>query len=78
MSHESWKKIYLDHKIEEHDFDKSPFPITADEIKIACQAFTSTGSKEPRILCKHDSREDRPQLFVENGLFLLPTRNAST
>lgn len=26
-------------------------------------------------MCKQDSREDRPQIFVQNGLFLLPTQN---
>jgi hypothetical protein len=28
-----------------------------------------------RILCKQDFREDRPSVFIENGLFLLPVRN---
>lgn len=71
----SWKKIFDDYKILEHDFDKSPFPISATQIKRSCQKFKETSEKEVRILCKQDSREDRPDVFVENGLFLLPVKN---
>ena len=28
-----------------------------------------------RILCKQDTRESRPQVFIESGLFLLPVKN---
>ena len=28
-----------------------------------------------RILCKQDTREDRPKVFRERGLFLLPAKN---
>lgn len=28
-----------------------------------------------RILCKQDSRQDRPDIFIENNLFLLPVKN---
>jgi hypothetical protein len=71
----SWKKIFEDYKIYEHDFDLRPFHITAEQIKRACQDFTETGQKEVRILCKQDSREDRPQVFVDRDLFLLPVTN---
>lgn len=71
----SWKKIFDDYKIHEHDFDKSPFPLSATQIKRACQKFKETGEKEVRILCKQDSREDRPDVFIKNGLFLLPVKN---
>lgn len=27
------------------------------------------------MLCKQDSREDRPEVFVEKGLFILPVKN---
>ena len=71
----SWKKIFDDYKILEHDFNKSPFPLSAEQIKRACQRFRETGEKEVRILCKQDSREDRPDIFIKNKLFLLPVKN---
>jgi len=71
----SWEKIFDDYNITSHDFDKSPFLITATQIKKACQDFTTTGQKEVRILCKQDRREDRPQVFIDKGLFLLPVKN---
>jgi len=71
----SWAKIFKDYKIRQHDFDKAPFVISAAQIKKACQKFTETNEKEVRILCKQDSREDRPQVFQKLGLFLLPINN---
>ena len=71
----SWKKIFDDYKILEHDFNKSPFSLSATKIKRACQRFKETGEKEVRILCKQDSREDRPDVFIKNQLFLLPAKN---
>lgn len=32
----SWKKIFDDYKILEHDFNKSPFSLSATQIKRAC------------------------------------------
>ncbi len=61
--------------MDKHDFSKSPFILTADQIKAVCQDFKKTAEKEVRILCKQDSREDRPQIFKDNGLFILPTHN---
>jgi len=74
-SNKSWEKIFKDYKIDKHDFSSSPFAISAKEIKVSCQDFTETGEKEPRILCKQDSRNDRPRIFTDNNLFLLPIRN---
>lgn len=71
----SWEKIFKDYNISEHDFDKSPFPISATQIKRACQEFKETGEKEVRILCKQDTREERPKIFKDNDLFLLPVKN---
>src|SRR3989338_2137584 len=71
----SWKKIFDDYKILEHDFDKSPFSLSATQIKRAYQKFKETSEKEVRILCKQDSREDRPDIFIKHKLFLLPVRN---
>lgn len=71
----SWDKIFKDYKILEHNFDKSPFLITASQIKKACQDFTETSEKEVRVLCKQDTREQRPQIFQDNDLFILPVKN---
>ena len=71
----SWKKIFDDYKILEHDFNKSPFPLSAAQIKKSCQRFKETGEKEVRILCKQDSRGSRPDVFKKHSLFLLPVKN---
>jgi hypothetical protein len=72
---ESWQKICDDYGILKHDFSKGPFVITNEQIKKSCQQFTRTVEKEVRILCKQDSREDRPKVFHDNSLFLLPIKN---
>jgi len=74
-NNKSWKKIFRDHKILEHDFNQSPYLLSAKQIKISCQRFKETSQKEVRILCKQDAREDRPHIFVKNNLFLLPVKN---
>ena len=71
----AWAAIFEQHGIYEHDFEKSPFEITAEQIKQATQHFAKTGQREVRILCKQDMREDRPKAFRERGLFILPIRN---
>ena len=32
-----WNAIFEKYDIDNHDFDAAPFPITANQIKIACQ-----------------------------------------
>jgi len=71
----SWEKIFNDYKILEHDFSKSPFALSAAQIKKSCQKFKETGEKEVRILCKQDTREQRPEILKKNKLFLLPVKN---
>ncbi|MCG8625621.1 MAG: hypothetical protein MJE68_26930 [Proteobacteria bacterium] len=71
----SWQTIFETYNIEGHDLTSAPFPITADKIKRACQNFTATSEKEPRILCTQTTRESRPHIFKQLGLFILPTRN---
>jgi len=75
MIDKAWDKIFQDYGINKHNFEKSPFSINARDIKTACQDFTETGEKEVRILCKQDKREDRPKVFKDSGLFLLPVKN---
>ena len=71
----SWDTIFERYSIHEHDFDAGLFEISAEQIRDACQHFQRTGQKEVRILCKQDSRESRPQVFCERGLFILPVKN---
>ncbi len=75
MNHKPWQSIFDTYKIHEHDFVKSPFTLTAEQIKKATAHFTSTTEREVRVLCKQDTRESRPQVFVDNNLFILPIKN---
>ncbi len=74
-NNKSWKKIFNKYNIHKHSFDKAPFPISAEQIKKACQEFEKTVAKEVRILCTQTCQEDRPDIFKEKGLFLLPVKN---
>jgi hypothetical protein len=75
MNSNSWNAIFDKYKIIEHDFDNKPYIINAEQIKQATTQFTKTNEREVRILCKQDSRENRPEIFIENNLFLLPVKN---
>ncbi len=77
MADKSWDAIFEKYEIHQHDFNKSPFPISADEIKKATSHFTKTNEKEVRILCYQNKREHRPKVFADNDLFLLPTKNGN-
>jgi hypothetical protein len=72
---ESWKSIFNAYNILNHDFAAQPFKITANQIKEATKHFSKTSEKEVRILCKQDSRDERPAIFIDNNLFLLPIKN---
>ena len=76
-SNKAWEKIFRDYDISNHDFENGPFELSAAQIKKSCQSFKKTGEKEPRILCKQETRSDRPTLFAEKGLFILPKKNGS-
>ena len=75
MNHEPWLAIFDRYKIDKHDFDQNPYIITAEQIKVATASFKTTNQREVRVLCKQDSREDRPQVFAENNLFIMPIKN---
>ena len=75
MNSNPWKEIFDKYKIHKHNFNKEPFLISAEQIKQATSHFTKTNEKEVRILCKQDTREDRPDVFIENNVFLLPVKN---
>lgn len=74
MKHEPWKAIFSKYNIYDHNF-KEPFRITAEQIKEATSHFKTTSEREVRVLVKQDHRESRPDVFVENGLFILPVKN---
>jgi hypothetical protein len=72
---ESWESIFKAYDILNHDFTSKAFKVTANQIKDATKHFGKTSEKEVRILCKQDSREERPKIFIDNDLFLLPVKN---
>ncbi|MEM9953493.1 MAG: hypothetical protein AAF846_17935 [Chloroflexota bacterium] len=75
MSDMAWQAIFDFYNVHDHNFADEPFYITSDAIKQATTKFTATRDREPRLLCKHDTRESRPQLFKDRDLFLLPVKN---
>jgi hypothetical protein len=70
-----WSVIFDAYEIHSHDFEAGPFEISAQQIKDATQHFTKTAEKEVRILCYQAERRDRPKVFSDNSLFLLPVKN---
>ena len=71
----SWEKIFDDTRMAQHDFSQGPFVLEAEQIKRSCQNFKRTAEKEVRILCKQDTRADRPKVFRDNNLFILTKHN---
>jgi hypothetical protein len=50
--------------------------ITATEIKNAGKNWTGKSNQfEPRLLCKQDSEEDRPEIFKKNNLCIISIKN---
>ena len=77
MNHKPWRSIFDAYNIDKHDFTKSPFILTAEQIKQATAHFKSTTEREVRVLAKQDTREDRPEVFIEKNLFILPVKNGT-
>lgn len=75
MNSAPWEAIFEKYDIHNHDFNSSPFNISAKQIKNATSHYTTTNEREVRILCKQDTRESRPEVFVRNNLFILPVKN---
>jgi hypothetical protein len=62
------------HIFEHCGFDlkhQSNFNISSSEIKDSKQTFKGKSQFEPRLLCKQDSKEERPFLFQENNLNII-------
>ena len=68
---DGWAQLEAGLKLRQYDFDNKPLLVDAVRIK------ELTNNKEPRLLCSQDSREGRPQIFQELGLFMLPVRNGA-
>lgn len=71
-------------KIWEHIFTflnydcKNDKVISANDIKDAHKTWNGESNQfEPRLLCKHDTDEERPKIFKENGLCILSIKNGS-
>ena len=77
MNHKPWRSIFDAYNIDKHDFKTSPFILTAEQIKQATAHFKSTTEREVRVLAKQDTREDRPEVFIEKNLFILPVKNGT-
>lgn len=75
MTDRAWQAIFEHYQIDNHDFDTAPYYLSANDIKKATKQFEATGECEARILCKQDTRESRPELFKQLGLFILPIKN---
>ncbi|MDR2588378.1 MAG: hypothetical protein LBC67_03025 [Spirochaetales bacterium] len=77
MNHKPWEAVFESCRIDRHDFSQAPFLLTAEHIKRATAHFSATTEREVRVLCKQDTREDRPNIFREKDLFLLPIKNGT-
>lgn len=70
-----WQRIFEKYNILSHNFGSGPFIISGDQIKNAVDKSGKTSSREVRTLCKMDTRESRPSILKNNGLFILPKKN---
>lgn len=66
---QAWQQVFTARRLHEHDFAQAPAFLKATDFKSA------TGNLEPRIYCKQDTRESRPQVFKDRNLFILPAKN---
>ena len=71
----SWNAVFEQYNVAEHDFDSSTLAISAKQIRDACKHFQRASEKEAWALCRQGSRENRPRVFRERGLFVLPVKN---
>ena len=70
-----WNAVFGRFDIDRHNFDIAPFPISAKQINSACRHLSLPQEINARMLCKQDTRESRPEIFQEPGLFLLPIKS---
>ena len=76
--HDTWKYIY-DELVGNHDFNKDTKIIKDDEIKDLKDKnknkkyFPTTSTQEIRTLCTQTKETQRPNIFVENDIFVMVT-----
>lgn len=70
-----WNAIFEAYGLHSHNFAAQPYVLTAEQIKAVTTQFKETSHREPRIFCKQDSRDERPLVFEERNLFILPVKN---
>ncbi len=71
----AWNQIFNQMDIHSHNFTVGPFNLSAKDIKTVCSKFSVTSEREPRLICSQTQRKDRPQIFIDKGLIVLPVKN---
>lgn len=72
-----WSEIIEKIGLNSHDFSTGPFYISHKVIKdLVVKINAPNNQKEIRILGYQATREQRPDYFIKNGLFLLPASNS--
>ena len=75
-NNEIWEVIVKKTGLINHDFSTGPFYVQHSKIKeIVSTINTPNNRKEIRILGYQATREQRPQYFIDNNLFLMPASN---
>ena len=75
-NNEIWEAIVKKTGLSKHNFSTGPFYVTHTEIKKITSTINAPNNrKEIRILGYQATREQRPQYFIDNNLFLLPASN---
>ena len=76
MGNEIWEVIVKKTGLNKHNFSSCPFYVAHAEIKkIVSTIKVPNNRKEIRILGYQATREQRPQYFIDNNLFLMPASN---
>ena len=71
-----WDEIVEKSGLIKHNFSKGPFYVAHSNIKkIVSTIDVPNNKKEIRILGYQATREQRPEYFIENNLFLMPASN---
>ena len=73
---EIWEVIVNKTGLSKHNFSTGPFYVAHKEIKEIVSTINAPNNrKEIRILGYQATREQRPQYFIDNNLFLMPASN---
>jgi len=76
VTNKIWVKIINETGLKNHSFSDGPFYVKHKTIKdIVSDIDAPNNSKEIRILGYQATREQRPEYFIKNNLFLLPASN---